>query len=62
MILLTVIKKGYRWTTIAVHRGNFMGILPTNKRITFTGMSIYRIVDGKITDEWYIWDRLGLYQ
>jgi predicted ester cyclase len=51
-----------RWTTKAVHIGNFMGISPTNKKITFTGMSIYRVVDGKITDEWYLWDRLGLYQ
>lgn len=40
-----------RWVTEAIHTGNFRGIPPTNKRITFTGMSIYRIVNGKITDE-----------
>ncbi len=51
-----------RWTTEAVHIGNFMGITATNKRIKFTGISIYKVADGKITDEWYIWDRLGLYQ
>lgn len=51
-----------RWTTTALHIGDFMGIAATNKRITFTGISIYEVKEGKITDEWYVWDRLGLYQ
>lgn len=51
-----------RWTTSAIHTGDFMGIPATNKRIIFTGISIYELQDWKITDEWYVWDRLGLYQ
>lgn len=51
-----------RHTTAALHIGNFMGIPATNKKISFQGISIYKITNGKISDEWYIWDRLGLYQ
>ena len=51
-----------RWTTEAIQIGDFMGIPPTNRRIKFSGISIYKVAEGKITDEWYIWDRLGLYQ
>lgn len=51
-----------RWTSEADHIGNFMGIPPTNKHITFSGMSIYRIENEKIVDEWYVWDRQGLYE
>lgn len=50
-----------RHTTTAIHVGDFMGIPATNKKINFQGISIYKISDGRITDEWYIWDRLGLY-
>ena len=51
-----------RHTTTAIHKGDFMGIPATNKKISFQGISIFTVVDRKITDEWYIWDRLGLYQ
>ena len=51
-----------RHTTTATHVGNFMGIPATNKHITFAGISIYRVEQGKIVDEWYIWDRQGVYE
>lgn len=51
-----------RHTTTAIHKGEFMGIPATNRKIAFWGISIYKLENGKITDEWYIWDRLGLYQ
>ncbi len=49
-----------RWTTEATHTGELMGVSPTNKRVKFSGVSVYRLVDGKIKDEWYVWDRQGL--
>lgn len=49
-----------RWLSSATHTGNFMGIPATNKHITFSGISIYKVEDGKIVDEWYVWDRQGL--
>jgi steroid delta-isomerase-like uncharacterized protein len=51
-----------RWTASATHQGEFMGIAPTGKRITVTGISIHRIADGKIIEEWQQWDTLGLMQ
>jgi predicted ester cyclase len=39
-----------------------MGVAPTGKRVTMTGISIHRIADGKIVEEWQQWDSLGLMQ
>ncbi len=50
-----------RHTTTAIHVGEFMGFAATNKEISFTGISIYRVEQGKILEEWYVWDRMGLY-
>jgi steroid delta-isomerase-like uncharacterized protein len=40
-----------RWTFSATHSGNFLGFSATNKRVKWTGMTFYRIVNGKVTDE-----------
>ena len=34
------------------HRDEFMGIAPTGREVRFTGLSIDRIVDGKIVENW----------
>src|SRR5215213_145444 len=34
------------------HRDEFMGIAPTCREVRFTGLSIDRIVDGKIVENW----------
>jgi predicted ester cyclase len=35
-------------------------IPPTGKRIDLTGIDIYRVVDGKIVEQWIEQDLLGL--
>jgi steroid delta-isomerase-like uncharacterized protein len=50
------------WTALATHSGEFRGIPPTGKRVSYAGISIYRIEGGKIADEVYLGDRLGLWQ
>ena len=40
--------------------GPFLGIAATGRKATVTGMSIQRIVDGKIVEGWDNWDQLGL--
>ncbi len=44
------------------HHGPFMGIPPTGKQATATGLSIFRVADGKIAEEWFLFDALGLMQ
>ena len=51
-----------RWTATGTHEGEFMGIAPTGKKVTMTGISIHRIAGGRIVEEWQEWDSLGLMQ
>lgn len=39
-----------------------MGIPPTGKPVTVTGINLYRVVNGKIVEEWWQEDILGLMQ
>lgn len=48
------------WTITGTHRGEFLGVPPTNKRVAFTGITINQIADGKILESTVIWDGLGL--
>ena len=41
-----------RSTFSGTHKGEFMGITPTGKKITTTAINIYRIADGKLIEEW----------
>ena len=49
-----------RWTDGGTHRGEFMGVAPTGKRVTMTGIDIYRIEQGKIAEYRCSEDELGL--
>jgi len=40
-----------RWSFSGTHQGSFLGIPATGKRVTWTGITIYRIVDGKVVEE-----------
>jgi steroid delta-isomerase-like uncharacterized protein len=49
-----------RWKASATHTGPLMGIPPTGRQVTVSGIGIHRIVDGKIVEQWGIDDTLGL--
>ena len=51
-----------RWKGTGTHRGELMGIDPTGRPISVDAISLFRIVDGKIAEEWTVWDALGLLQ
>ncbi len=51
-----------RWTGRGTHKGDLMGIAPTGKQVTVTGISIQRIANGKIVEEWSNYDMLGMLQ
>ncbi|WP_136247251.1 ester cyclase [Halomonas borealis] len=40
----------------AVHSGEFMGIAPTGKRVVIRYMDFWKVVDGKIVDNWVMVD------
>ena len=44
------------------HQGVFQGINPTGKQVNVTAIAIFRVVNGKIAEEWLSSDRLGLLQ
>lgn len=50
------------WTLRGTHRGELMGIPPTGKGVTVTGMSVFRIAGGKLAENWVQSDVLGLLQ
>ena len=39
-----------RFVFHGTHRGEFMGIAPTSREVTFRGLSLDRVVDGKIVE------------
>ncbi len=50
------------WIFAGTHKGEFLGIPATNRRVTVTGITIHQIANGKILDSHAIWDALGLFQ
>jgi steroid delta-isomerase-like uncharacterized protein len=51
-----------RWTSRGTHQGELMGISPTGKQCTVTGITINRFSGGKIQESWNNWDALGMLQ
>jgi len=51
-----------RCTVTGAHKGEFMGIPPTNKKVKVQAIAIDRVVGGKIVEEWGMSDTLGLMQ
>jgi len=45
-----------RWTVTAQHSGTLVGVPATGKRVTYNGVTFYRIVGGKITESWWLYD------
>ena len=41
-----------RFVFYGTHQGEFMGVAPTGREVRFTGLSIDRVVDGKIVENW----------
>ena len=51
-----------RATFRGTHSGTFNGLPPTGQRVTIALISIYRIVDGRITAIWWGYDNLSVLQ
>ena len=51
-----------RWTALGTHQGELAGIPATGKSSTVTGIAVDRLVNGKITESWGIFDEFGMMQ
>lgn len=51
-----------RWVGRGTHQGELMGIAPTGRVVTVTGIEIDRIAGGKIEETWVSYDALGMMQ
>lgn len=51
-----------RWTMRGTHQGELWGTAPTGKPVTVTGITIQRLAEGKIVEEWTEADLLGQQQ
>jgi len=50
-------------TTKGTHTGGaFFDIAPSGKTVQWITFSIYRIADGKVVEQRWLWDRLGAFQ
>jgi predicted ester cyclase len=55
-------KVAWRSTTSGTHKGDFMGIAPTGKKLTWQGSAIARFAGGKEVEAWGMMDILAIYQ
>jgi NTE family protein len=49
-----------RWTATGTQRGEWQGIAPTDREVTWQGINIFRIECGQIVESWGEADHLGL--
>jgi len=55
-------KVAVRWTATGTQEGELPGIPATGRQVTWTGIDIHRIADGKIVEIWWSKDMLGMIQ
>jgi len=51
-----------RWSARGTNTGSFNGMPPSGKTATSSGITIFRIAEGRIVEEWSESDMLGLLQ
>lgn len=49
-----------RWSATMTHTGHALGFPPGGKSVRIGGISIARILNGKIVEGWDNWDQLGM--
>ena len=50
----------WHWTFRATHQGEIMSIPATAKQITFGGVNIFRLENGKVVKDWVYRDTVGM--
>jgi steroid delta-isomerase-like uncharacterized protein len=55
-------KVAVRYTLAGTHRGPFAGVPATGKRVTLSGITLFRLADGRIAEVWGCADFFGFLQ
>ena len=55
-------KVAVRWGATGTHKGEWEGIPPTGKKVEWKGLLIYRIVEGKLAEEWVFDNTVSIIQ
>jgi predicted ester cyclase len=50
----------FTWGLTGVHDGAFVGIAPTGKQVSLSGINVERLAGGKIVEHWSQFDLVGL--
>ena len=50
------------WTFHGTQQGEFYGLPPSGRPVTYSGARIFRLSAGKIVEIWDVWDRLWLWR
>ncbi len=53
-------KVATRWTGRGTHTGEIAGIAPTGRDVTVSGLTLSRLENGMVVEEWTTWDTLGM--
>ena len=53
-------KVALRWLLSGTHKGEFMGVAATGRRVEAMGMDIVRVANGEIVEHWGEFDAVGL--
>jgi steroid delta-isomerase-like uncharacterized protein len=51
-----------RWTGRGTNTGELMGMPPTGRQVTVSGITYSRIADGRAREAWLSWDTLSMMQ
>ena len=50
----------YRWSSVGHHGGIYLGVPPTGRLVTASGITISRMRDGKIAEDWASWNKVSV--
>ena len=53
---------GVRGTMRCTHQGAFLGVDASGNELTWNGLALFRVVDGRITERWFNSDSLSITQ
>jgi steroid delta-isomerase-like uncharacterized protein len=51
-----------RWVAQGTHQGVFMGVAPSGRQVTVSGITIARVAGSQVVEEWANSDELGMLQ